>query len=155
MEKDINESFLSILKYFNQDIDLNYETTDINSYSSLTLALIGDAIYDLFIRYFIISEGDDKVNILHRKKSHFVKAETQADFIDYYQEYLSDKEKEVYKRGRNKKSNTSAKNASIVSYRKSTGFEALLGYLFLSGDFTRMIDIIKDSIKFQRGIDEH
>lgn len=152
MEKDINEKFDAVLRYFNSGIDDDYKNIDVNSYSSLTLALIGDAIYDLFIRYFIISEGDDKVNILHRKKSYFVKAETQADFIDYFCGQLSEKEHDVYRRGRNKKSNTSAKNASIISYRKSTGFEALIGYLFLSKSYDRMIEIIKESIKFQRGI---
>ncbi len=149
MEKSINESFVEVINYFTDSLKIdNLSKYD---YSSLSLALMGDAIYDLFIRYYVMSFGDDKVNNIHGKKSFFVKAKSQAQFIDYYKDQLTEEEYEVYRRGRNKKSNTAAKNSTIVEYRKSTGFEALLGYLFIKNDYQRIITIIDESIKFQRG----
>ena len=100
---------------------------DPKSYSPLSLAYIGDAIYEIVIRTIVMSAGNMSVNKYHKKSSSMVKASAQ---------------KEVYKRGRNSKSGSVAKNASMMDYRKATGVEALVGYLYLAGDMDRIIELI-------------
>ena len=90
-----------------------------------------------------ISEGNMSVNKYHKKSSSLVKASTQARVYDNIKERLTDEETAVYKRGRNAKSATAAKNASIVEYRMATGIEALIGYLYLSGRMARAVELIK------------
>lgn len=102
----------------------------IESYSPLTLAYIGDAVYEVVIRTLVISDGNTQVNKLHKRASYYVKANTQAELIKLLMEELTEEELHYYKRGRNAKSYTSAKNASIGDYRMATGFEALVGYLY-------------------------
>ncbi len=116
---------------------------DIKSYSPLTLAYIGDAVYEIIIRTIVVSEGNTQVNKMHKKSSNLVKAETQANIIKAIMDDLSEEELATYKRGRNAKSYTSAKNASISDYRMATGFEALIGYLYLTGQTERMTEIVK------------
>lgn len=129
--------------------NFNLESREIATYSPLTLAYVGDAIYELVIRTIIVSKGNAQVNKLHHKSSNLVKAETQAKMIRYLaeNEELEDDEMSVYKRGRNAKSYTSAKNASIGDYRAATGFEALMGYLYMTGKTDRMNELIKKSLK--------
>ncbi len=112
-------------------------------YSGLTLAYIGDGIYDLIIRTLLVSEGNAPVNILHKRASRVVKAESQANLIHTIEADLTEEELSVYKRGRNAKSATSAKNASIADYRMATGFEALMGYLYLNNQMERAIALVK------------
>ena len=123
---------------------LSLEKQDICSYSPLTLAYIGDAIYELIIRSMIVTEGNAPVNKMHKRSSSFVKAETQAEFIKYMldNELLNEEEMRIYKRGRNAQSYTKAKNASVTDYRMATGFEALVGYLYLSGQSERMMELV-------------
>lgn len=123
---------------------LNTEKQDICSYSPLTLAYIGDAVYELVVRSMIITEGNAPVNKMHKKSSGLVKAESQAEIIKYFleKELLSEDELRVYKRGRNAQSYTKAKNASVMDYRMATGFEALMGYLYLLGKSDRMMKLI-------------
>ncbi len=121
----------------------NLKENDIMSYSPLTLAYIGDAVYEIIIRTIVVSEGNTQVNKMHKKSSNLVKAETQANIIKAIMDDLSENELATYKRGRNAKSYTSAKNASISDYRMATGFEALIGYLYLSGQTERMTEIVK------------
>lgn len=116
---------------------------NLRQYSPLTLAYIGDAIYDLIIRTMIVRQGNTQVNKLHRHASSLVKAEKQSEMIRVLEREFTEEEIHVYKRGRNAKSYTTAKNASISDYRRATGFEAVMGYLYLKGDYTRMIDLIK------------
>lgn len=116
---------------------------DIRSYSPLTLAYIGDAVYEIIIRTIVVSDGNTQVNKMHKKSSNLVKAETQANIIKAIMDDLSEEELGYYKRGRNAKSYTSAKNATISDYRMATGFEALIGYLYLTGQTNRMTDIVK------------
>lgn len=115
---------------------------DVRAYSPLTLAYIGDSIYDLVIRTVIVERANKAVNDLHKKATKYVKAQTQAQMIYALQEHLTDEEMAVYKRGRNAKSYTSAKNASINEYRNATGFEAMMGYLYLLGRTDRMLELI-------------
>jgi len=122
--------------------DLKLEKKDISGYSPLTLAYLGDAVYELVIRTKIVSEGNSQVNKLHHKSAALVKAETQARLIKCIMDDLSEEETAVYKRGRNAKSYTSAKHASISDYRTATGFETLVGYLYMTGQTGRMNELI-------------
>ena len=112
--------------------------------SPLVLAYIGDSIFDLVIKtYLLDTKGNMQVNKLNRFASNIVKAQSQSEMIGIIETLLSPAEEAVYKRGRNAKSYTSAKNASISDYRRATGFEALMGYLYLEGEYERMIQLIK------------
>ena len=112
--------------------------------SPLVLAYIGDGIFDLIIKtYLLDTKGNMQVNKLNRFASNIVKAQSQSEMIGIIEPLLSPAEEAVYKRGRNAKSYTSAKNASISDYRRATGFEALMGYLYLEGEYERMVQLIK------------
>lgn len=123
------------------------EEVDIKTYSPLTLAFIGDCIFDLVIRSFVIGGGNRNVDSLHKAKSRIVKAETQSKMIDLLHDELTEKEQDIYRRGRNAKSYTTAKNASVTDYRKATGLEALCGYLFLTDDLDRLLYLIKKGMQ--------
>lgn len=120
---------------------------DIRTYSPLALAYIGDGIFDLVIRSLIVGKGNTKASQLHYQTSHIVKAETQAKMIEALEPELTEEEADVYRRGRNAKSPTMAKNASMADYRKATGFEALMGYLYLKDDFDRVMELTKIGLK--------
>ncbi len=119
---------------------------DIRTYSPLTLAYIGDSVFDLIIRTAVVERGNEPANKLHRKTVAYVKAETQSAMAETLLPELTEEELSVYKRGRNAKSYTSAKNASIGDYRKATGLEALVGYLYLAGRQERILDLIKSGL---------
>ncbi len=119
------------------------EPEDIRSYSPLTLAYVGDAVYELVIRTMIISKGNAPVNKLHKRSAALVKAPAQAQMMKVIEPLLSEEELHIYKRGRNAKSYTSAKNASIIDYRIATGFEALMGWFYLQERQERMLELIK------------
>ena len=121
---------------------------DVRAYSPLTLAYIGDAVYELVIRSVVVERANRSANDLHKMSVRYVKAEAQAKMIEALLEVLSEDELAVYKRGRNAKSYTMAKNASMSDYRKATGFEALMGFLYLSGQTDRMLELIKQGIGF-------
>ena len=145
MEKSIGFEFVS---YMNELFQM--EEVDIREYSPLTLAYIGDCVYDLVIKSLVINAGNKQVNKLHQETSRLVQASTQSLMMRTMQEYLSEEEHAVYKRGRNAKSVSPAKNQSITDYRRATGFEALLGYLYLKKDYKRLLDLVKiglDSLK--------
>ena len=116
------------IKYLEEQFELPEQ--DIRSYSPLTLAYIGDAIYDLYIRTIIVKRGNTQPNKLHKKASALVKAETQADMVTALEQHFTPEETAVFKRGRNAKSYTTAKNATTGEYRRATGFEAVIGYLY-------------------------
>lgn len=122
-------------------------SVDIRTYSPLTLAYIGDAIFDLVIRSIVVGKGNNKANELHKKTSQIVKAQTQAKMIEVLEGELTEEEADIYRRGRNAKSPTMAKNASMAEYRKATGFEALMGYLYLKDDFERIIVLSKRALE--------
>lgn len=132
------------LKKFKELFEL--ENTDIRTYSPLTLAYIGDAIYELVIRTILVEKGNTQVNKLHQRASRLVKASAQSAIIEKLKPHLTDEEMGVFKRGRNAKSFTMAKNASMSDYRRATGFEALMGYLYLTEQWDRMLELIKIGI---------
>ncbi len=127
--------------------EFSLKCPDAKSYSSLALAYIGDCVYDLVIRTLVVGQNHTSVNDLHHKTIHFVKAESQADVADALSEYLTHEEAEVYRRARNAKSNTKAKNASIVAYRKATGLEAVIGYLYIQNKTDRILELMKLGLK--------
>ena len=116
---------------------------DIKEYSPLTLAYIGDGIYDLIIRTIVVNKGNKQVQKLHLETSALVNAGTQSKMMRVLQEQLTEEEHAVYKRGRNAKSVSPAKNQSVTDYRRATGFEALLGYLYLKKEWQRILDLVK------------
>ncbi len=116
-------------------------------YSSLALAYIGDGVYDLMIRTIVLDLGGGKVREFHRTTSGIVKAESQAKLMHAIEQELDEQEMAVYKHGRNAKSATSAKNASIVDYRVATGLEALIGYLYLSHRMDRAMALVKQGLQ--------
>lgn len=112
-------------------------------YSPLTLAYIGDGIYEIVIRTIIVDEANRQVNKIHKSAAWLVKAHTQSEMVQCLMDELTEEELSIYKRGRNAKSVTRAKNASMSDYRRATGFEALMGYLYLAGQSERMMKLIK------------
>lgn len=122
------------------------EGKDIRSFSPLTLAYIGDAVYEIVIRTIIVEKGNAPVNKLHHKASSLVKAVAQKAAMEKILPLLTEEEEAVYKRGRNAKSYTSAKNASVIDYRIATGFEALMGFLYLMGRNERMLELVKIAV---------
>ncbi|MBQ8857323.1 MAG: ribonuclease III [Lachnospiraceae bacterium] len=135
MEKSVNlkEKFMN---------EFGLQEQDIRTYSPLTLAYIGDAIFELAVRTVLVERKNTQPEKLHKAATKIVKAETQALMIEALKEDLTEEEMAVYKRGRNAKAVTRAKNATMSEYRRATGFEALMGYLYLKGDIERMIELI-------------
>lgn len=139
MEKGINS-------YIQEQFGM--EGVDLRVYSPLALAYIGDAVFDLVIRSAVVGRGNTKASRLHQRTSRIVKAHTQADMIEALLPCLTDEERDIYRRGRNAHSPTMAKNATMADYRKATGLEALMGYLYLSDRFDRILFLIR------RGLEE-
>lgn len=141
MEESLN---INVIGYIKESLKL--ADTDLKTYSPLTLAYIGDVVFDLIIRTYIVEQGNAPVNKLHKKVSSLVKAPAQMEMFHKVEEILTEEEMAVYKRGRNAKSFTSAKNASITEYRIATGLEALIGYLYLNNQFDRVMEIVMKGI---------
>lgn len=117
-----------------------------NEVAPLMLAHIGDAVYEVVIRSLVLSEGNRPIEKVHREATSLVNAGFQAKLADILMPLMTEEELDIYKRGRNAKSNTKAKNASISDYRKATGFEALVGFLYLCNRNDRMLELIKEGI---------
>ena len=122
------------------------EEVDIRTYSPLALAYIGDGVFDLVIRSVIVGRGNTGASRLHHRTSHIVKAHTQAKIAESLLPHLTEEEAAVYRRGRNAHSPTMAKNATMSDYRKATGLEALFGYLYLAGQFERIVSLIREGL---------
>ena len=121
------------------------EGSDPGQYSPLALAFIGDAIYGAIVKSFVVLSGNAPANTLDHRAVKYIKAVSQAQVADTLIEngLLTEEETAIYKRGRNAKSPTPAKNAPVGDYRRATGLEALIGYLYLKGDMPRVIDLMK------------
>ena len=118
--------------------------TDVNLINGIVLAFEGDAVYSMYIRRHLIFQGLTKPNQLHREATRYVSAKAQANLISLMLEegFLTEKEEDIYKRGRNANSHTKAKNTDIVTYRMSTGFEAVMGYLHMTEAIERLEELI-------------
>lgn len=123
--------------------------TDYKQLNGLALAYVGDAIYETYIRDHLVRTGQTRPNKLHHQATHYVSAKAQAMLIQKMldTDLLTVEEVAIYRRGRNAKSYTSAKNTSIMTYRMSTGFEALMGYLHLLEQKNRLEELITWCIK--------
>lgn len=136
---------ITLLEQIKQVFDCKEQ--DVRAYSPLALAYIGDAIYDLVIRSVVVERGNCSANNLHKKTTKYVSAVAQSKMIQALLEELNEDEEAVYMRGRNAKSYTTAKNASVGDYRKATGFEALMGYLYLTNQTERMLYLVRKGIE--------
>lgn len=139
-----------------ESIDFQYfkkifqiEHGDAAAYSPLALAYIGDAIFDVMVRTIVVSKVNKQVNKYHKDVSKIVCAPAQAKMLLDIYDRLTEEEQSIYRRGRNANSYSKAKNASRSEYRIATGFEALLGYLYLKEDFNRLTDIVKMALDVQ------
>lgn len=137
MEKGIEYG----LEYYIKNIP-GMTRTDPKQSSPLVLAYIGDCVFDLIIRLMAAGRGNRQVHKLHEETSHYVQASSQSQMMRAMQQHLTAEEHAVYRRGRNTRSVTPAKNQSITDYRRATGFEALIGYLYLNGEYERLTELV-------------
>ena len=142
MEKSVEWQFEAAMQEIFQ-----LREVEIQEYSPLTLAYIGDGIYELLIRTLVVKEGHKPVQKLHKETSALVQASAQSKMMRRLQEELTEEEHAVYKRGRNSKSVSPAKIQSVTDYRRATGFEALMGYLYLKKDWERMLKLVKTGLE--------
>lgn len=118
------------------------EDRDVRTYSPLTLAYLGDAVYEVVVRTILVKKANCPVNTLHHQASALVRASAQSAMIERLEDKLTEEELSVYRRGRNAHSATMPKHAAMADYRRATGFEALIGYLYLKEEIGRMLDLI-------------
>lgn len=116
------------------------------NYSPLVLAFLGDAVFELYIRSILVREGNARPKNLNRRKAELVKASAQSALVARLEPLLTEREEEIYRRGRNAKAQSTAKHASVTDYRRATGFEALIGYLFLTGQTERILELMEKGI---------
>ena len=121
-------------RFYNKDCD-------VNNLSPLTLAFMGDTVFDLFVRERLICQANRPVNKLHNLASKTVNAQSQANAVKKIMDMLTEEEFAVFRRGRNCHANHKAKNASEGDYHYATGFEALFGYLYLKGNIERLREL--------------
>lgn len=125
------------------------EEVDLRSYSPLALAYIGDGVYDLVIRSLLVGRGNTQAARLHKKASRLVNAGAQSALVGKVIDCLTEEELTVYKRGRNAHSPTMAKHATMSDYRRATGLEALMGYLYLAGQTERLVELVKLGLELE------
>lgn len=128
--------------YFMEDKKIDLKEIDIK-----TFAYIGDAVYELYIREYILNHFKQQVNKLHKKTIKYVSAKAQALIIENIKEELTKQEQEIVKRGRNADANTIPKNTDIITYKIASGFESLIGYLYIKKDVKRLNYLLEQSIK--------
>ena len=121
----------------------NIERKEAKEFSPLVLAYIGDAVYELIIRSILVSMGNRPVNKLNKDATSLVKAGAQSEIVKLISDNLSEEEYTVFKRGRNSSPHTMAKNASMTDYKYATGFEALIGFLYLDNRCDRALELVK------------
>ena len=148
MEKGIENFF----DYFKATFRIDHANPE--SYSPLSLAYIGDSVFDLMVRTMIVSDGNKQTQKYHEQVSSIVCARAQAKMMKGIKDSLTEEEHAIYKRGRNANTNTKAKNATLSEYRNATAFEAVLGYLYLNDDFIRLFDIVKLALDVLNNQDE-
>ena len=141
MEKGIDWE----LDFFMQEL-FQMREVDVREYSPLALAYLGDAVFDLVVRSLVLNKGNKPVQKLHKETSAVVQASSQSKMMRAMQDKLTEEEHQVYKRGWNSKTVSPAKNQSVTDYRRATGFEALIGYLYLKREYQRMLELVKIGI---------
>lgn len=135
---------ISILKpFFDGLLEPGFERKEVQELSSVLLAYIGDAVYELYVRLTELSHEPEKIEALHKRVVDKVRARSQADIVRRLYDSLSEEEKRVVIRGRNAKSGSVPRSAGVMDYKYSTGFEALIGYLYLTGSYERLSEILR------------
>lgn len=127
--------------------ELSLDEMKVHTYSPLALAFIGDSIYDLIIRTYIISKGSKAVGKMHKESSLYVNAKTQAKIYHAIKDTLTEEELSVMKRGRNAKTGSKPKNTDLITYKHATGFETLIGYLYITKQLERLVALIAAGLK--------
>jgi ribonuclease-3 family protein len=140
----LNKSYRNLLEELHLMIMDNgkLSISDVKMLNPLALAYVGDSVYDTFVRTLLVSGGYGQVAKLHKMSIEFVKAKAQADTLEKINEFLTPDEQDIVRRGRNTKSGTVPKNADLSDYRHATGFEALIGFLYLTGQIDRLMEVI-------------
>ena len=113
--------------------------------SPVTLAFVGDAVYSLFVREREVITADAKLNELQKRTSQIVSAKGQNELLHRIESRFTQDEEDIYHRGRNAKKSTKSKNASVAEYNASTGLEAVLGYLYLTGQYQRISELLEEN----------
>ena len=121
--------------------------SDIKQMSPLVLAYMGDAVYEKFIREYVIMQGLCKNGLLHKKSIKYVSAKAQNEILKRIENDLTEEEQEIVRRGRNSNPHSTAKNADVIEYKYATGFEALIGYLYLTKQDKRLEEILSECVK--------
>lgn len=129
--------------------EFDIKPIDVMNLHPLVLAYIGDAVYEVYVRTMLVTNKKTNVNMLHKMSVKYVKAKAQSDIIHKISELLTQEEQDIVRRGRNAKSATVPKHAEISDYRYSTGFEALIGYLYLLNNTERLMEILKLAVEDQ------
>ena len=138
MEKSIEFGF----EHYIQKIP-GMSEIDAKECSPLVLAYIGDCVFDLIIKTMAAGRGNRPVHKLHEETSRYVQASAQSFMMRSMQEHLTEEEHAIYRRGRNSRTVSPAKNQSITDYRRATGFEALIGYLYLRREYERLTELVE------------
>ena len=138
MDQSLNKQILTAL---------SVEGADLRSYSALALAFMGDSIYELIVRTGVVGKGNVSPQKLNAMTSHLSKAPAQAAIAKAFMDQLTDEETDVFRRGKNSKPHTMAKNASKSDYLEATGLEALFGFLYLKGDLDRILVLFDYGLK--------
>jgi len=125
---------------------LNIGELDVRTYSPLSLAYIGDSIYDCLVKLYLVGQGNRSVNEFHKMSKNYVKASEQARILKNIEHMLTEEELKIIKRGRNAKSRSVPKNASLSDYQMATGFECLLGYHMINRNYDRIIECVVEGI---------
>ena len=126
------------MEFIKREKDIN----DAKLLSPLVWAYVGDSVYELFVRTKLTNKSNAKPHKLHIESIKYVKAKAQADILKRIQDKLTEEEKDIVRRGRNTENHHVAKNANIADYSQSTGFEALIGYLYLTKQDERLEEIL-------------
>ncbi|MBR1884385.1 MAG: Mini-ribonuclease 3 [Clostridia bacterium] len=122
------------------------ESINLDLVSNQTLAFIGDSVYDVYIRSYLAARSNLKTGELHKEAIKFVSAKAQSKVIEEISKNLTEEEIEVYKRGRNSNIKTVSKNVDVVNYKKATGFECLIGWLYITKKMDRLSKVIDMAI---------
>lgn len=120
---------------------------DINTYNPLTLAFIGDSVYETIVRTMVVSKGNKSVNALAKDKNKLVNAKTQSRIAEILTEYYTEEEADIYRRGKNAKTANHSKSAAYSEYHRATGLEAVFGYLYLTGKLDRCLELFKTALE--------
>ena len=121
--------------------------SDIKQMSPLVFAYMGDAVYEKYIREYVIRQGICKNGLLHKKSIKYVSAKGQAEILERLEPNLTEEELDIVRRGRNSNPHSTAKNADVIVYKYATGFEALIGYLYLTEQEKRLNEILAECVK--------